>query len=306
MRRFPRFESREQVRLQVGDRDEMRVLWTQDISCGGLFVQTEDPPMFGSRVTVMVETPDGSIALTTEVVHVLPREVAEQFGRSPGVGLQFVDLTPEQRHAIEQYVDGIAQQLTQEITAPPATASDVVATVQHVLQAYEENDLYDAIGVDPRSPADEIAHAAQTLIRQLESSPPDLTPAQSVRAERALKLLRKVKALLLDTGRRLDYDLRRDLVYARERLADATLEEADALRSVWCEVHPDRLDQAELHAAEALRHEQSLDLERAIAEGSAALHCDPFNVALRGTIERWRRMLAAREEAPRPKPSPST
>jgi len=297
MRQHPRFETREQVRLQVGDRDEMRVLWTQDVSCGGLFVQTREPPPFGARVAVDIETPDGSIRLTAEVVHVLTHEVADAFGRSPGVGLQFVDLSDEQSRAIERYVDGIAQRLTQELEPEPFTATEIVELVRRLLQGYEDNDLYAAIDVDPRAGTEVIQRETQACIRRLERAPRDLTPAQTTRVDRALTLLRKMRALLTDPARRLEYDLRRDLVYARERLREATRAQADALRATWCEVHPDRIEEAERHAAEALRAEQALDLEAAIAAAASALHCDPFNVPLRGTLERWRRVVASREEA---------
>jgi uncharacterized protein (TIGR02266 family) len=303
MRRYPRFESRERVRLQVGDRDEMRVLWTQDVSCGGLFVQTDEPPPFGSRVTVAIETPDGSISLTAEVVHVLPREVADQFGRSPGVGLQFVELSETESRAIERYVDGIAQRLTQELEAAPTDPATIIELARRILQGFEDNDLYGAVDVDPRADTDAIHRSSQALIRKLEQTPPGLTPAQLARVERATVLLRKIRALLIDPARRLAYDLRRDLVYAKERLARASAEEAEQLRATWCEIHPDRIDEAERHAAEALRCEQALDLEKALAAGSAALHCDPFNVPLRSTLERWRQVLSAREAAPPAEPS---
>ena len=303
MRRYPRFESRERVRLQVGDRDEMRVLWTQDVSCGGLFVQTDEPPPFGSRVAVSIETPDGAIALTAEVVHVLPREVADQFGRSPGVGLQFVELTEPQTRAIERYVDGIAQRLTQELESAPTEPATIIELARRIVQGFEDNDLYGAIEVEPRAETDAVHRSAQALIRTLEQLPPGLTPAQSARVERSLVLLRKIRALLVDPARRLEYDLRRDLVYAKERLAEASVEEAEQLRATWCAIHPDRIEEAERHAAEALRCEQALDLEQALTAGSAALHCDPFNVSLRATLERWRHVLSAREAPPPREPS---
>lgn len=274
----------------------MRILWTQDVSCGGLFVQTDDPPPFGSKVMVTIETPDGSITLSAEVVHVLAREIAEQFGRSPGVGLQFVDLSESEKSAIDRYVDGIAQRLTQEISPQASSPEEIMETARRLLQGYEDNDLYAAIGVDPRASSERVHRATQDTIRRLEASPAGLSPAQSARVERALVLLRKMKSLLMDPGRRLEYDLRRDLVYARERLRDASIEEAESLRATWCEIHPDRIAQAERHAADALRAEQALDIEEAVEAGSAALHCDPFNIPLRGTLERWRQILRARED----------
>lgn len=276
----------------------MRVVWTQDVSCGGLFVQTAEPPPFGTRLVVVIETPDGSIQLPAEVVHVLPRDVADQFGRSPGVGLQFVELTEPMKRAIERYVDGIAQRLTQEVEPPPEEPDALVDHARRILQSFEDNDLYEAVGVDPRADGATIHRSAQALIRSLERCPPSLSPAQSARIERALSVLRKIHVLLIEPGRRLEYDLRRDLVYAKERLHGSTPAEAERLRAIWCEIHPGRIEEAERYAAEALRFDQVLDVENALTAGSAALHRDPFNVPLRNIIERWRQRLAAREASP--------
>jgi hypothetical protein len=276
----------------------MRVLWTQDVSCGGLFVHTTQPPPLRSRLQVTIETPDGSIDLPAEVVHVLSPEVAEQFGRNPGVGLQFIDLSPSQTREIERYVDGIASSLGHDSDdSAEAQLDETLQWVRDLLRGYEGNDLYAAIGLEPTATRDEIQDRCQTLADRFETPPETLTPAQDVRVSRAASLVRKIRALLTDEERRLMYDFRQGFILAEHRMQGQNVETIDRFRSLWHRLFPERVAEAEKHAGTALRYEQLRDFDRAVSAGSAALHFDPFNHQLKTAILEWRELLAQRVKA---------
>jgi len=285
-RRHPRFETKERVALKLEGREDVRELWTLDISRGGLFLTTDDPPPLGAKLEVTISTPDGQVALKAEVVHVLPVAVAEQFGRPPGVGVQFMHLQGEAVQALHRYVDGIAESLG--YASSDVDASDeVVELVARLLRGYERNDLYEALGLSPLADPEEVQRRGKELQACFAKGGPGLSPAQTVRLERASRLLQKIRSLLEDADRRLDYDLRQGFVFADERLKSSDHEEADRCRAKWHQLYPEKVAEAERHAATALKYEELGELERARTAGSAALHFDPFNYELKAAIMRW-------------------
>ncbi|HKZ53555.1 MAG TPA: PilZ domain-containing protein [Candidatus Acidoferrales bacterium] len=78
---------------------ETVVGYTRDVSTGGVFIETENPPVKGTEVNLRFRlTPDSPIVGARAVVaYSLPGE---------GMGLRFVDLTPELQQAIEAFVAG--------------------------------------------------------------------------------------------------------------------------------------------------------------------------------------------------------
>ncbi|RMH41708.1 MAG: response regulator [Deltaproteobacteria bacterium] len=72
--------------------DELVEAYTEDISRGGLFVRTTELLPIGEVVRVQVEMPDGGpvYAGFARVAHTIGRE-AVAAGRSPGMGLEFLD-----------------------------------------------------------------------------------------------------------------------------------------------------------------------------------------------------------------------
>ena len=79
-------------RGRIAGRSELKTLWMEDISKGGLFVRTDNPPPRGSTLEVLINTPDGDLVLKAEVVHVVDEGSAKASGHPAGVGLQFCDL----------------------------------------------------------------------------------------------------------------------------------------------------------------------------------------------------------------------
>ncbi|MFQ5723629.1 MAG: PilZ domain-containing protein [Terriglobia bacterium] len=84
-----------QIRTSSGG--QTLVGYSRDISIGGVFVETEDPPEKGSELALRFRlAPDSPIReARATVVYRLPGE---------GMGLRFLDLPDELRQAIEQFV----------------------------------------------------------------------------------------------------------------------------------------------------------------------------------------------------------
>ncbi|MGF1510395.1 MAG: PilZ domain-containing protein [Myxococcota bacterium] len=217
-RRFPRFEKRAEVRIELEGREDFRNLWTQDVSRGGLFVQTNDPPPLHTRLKVTIETPDGSIDLSADVVHVLTQEVAEHFGREPGVGLQFVGLSEEQSHAVDRYVDGIASRLG--YSEPPFTADvneDPMSLVGALFFGYNSKDLYAALELQPSATYEEVDRRTQEWLGRLQEASERSPADEDERLVQAHRLLLRIRNLLLDPQRRSEYDRRQGFLRRETR-----------------------------------------------------------------------------------------
>ncbi len=284
MRVAPRFEKPTLVSLALPDQTALSELWARDISKGGIFVETANPPPLRTPIEVVLALPEGAVALKAEVVHVLNAEAAAKVDCAPGVGLAFLDLPRGPKEALERY-------LASEPTAEDAS-SEVVQAMTHFLRHFEAEDLYAATKIEPTATRPEAASRLEYLLRLFQEAPASLSPAQKTRLGRAKALLKKATVLLIDPERRLDYDFRHGHIYAEDRVRNA--QSADALqqmRQVWHRVFPDQLALAESHAAVALQFEAIKRWEQAIAAGREALASDPFNLELRQTLVTWHEQL---------------
>jgi uncharacterized protein (TIGR02266 family) len=85
---------------------EFAEVYATDVSQGGMFIATDEPPPILSEIGIKIRLPEGhEIALRANVVHVLSAEQAAREGRPPGVGVQFVELDPMRRQQIYQLVE---------------------------------------------------------------------------------------------------------------------------------------------------------------------------------------------------------
>lgn len=289
MRQHPRFVNPAEILVETVGREELRSLWMSDISRGGMFVRTEYAPPMRARVQVTLRTPEGTLTLEAEVVHVLPPSEARAYGRDPGVGLQFVNLSDEKREAIERYVDGVATSV-EEAVPPPTGDLDrqtLLSEAQTFLQRFEEDDLYGALEVSPLVSTPELAERVKALLSHFSTNR-GFRPAQAARMNHAKTILKKVAVLMLDEQRRLEYDFRHGLALAEDRLAlGPTPEELQLMRATWHRIFDGNWAEAARFAAEALRREAARDLDGAIQAAQTALGLDPFNLELRAAIGRW-------------------
>jgi len=106
-RATPRYAARFAVRF--GTVEEFRREYATNISVGGLFIRTDDPPLMEAVVTVVLELPGGApVEGKAVVVHRVTPEEAASRNVDPGVGVQFVHGDDAFRDRIDQFVASLS------------------------------------------------------------------------------------------------------------------------------------------------------------------------------------------------------
>jgi hypothetical protein len=99
--------------LSFGSADELREMYTRDISKGGAFIVTDDPPPAMAQVEITVVPPGAAgISLLADVVHSVPKSAVTNPNNPPGMGVRFRNLTPEKRAILEDYLRALAAEPT--------------------------------------------------------------------------------------------------------------------------------------------------------------------------------------------------
>jgi type IV pilus assembly protein PilZ len=103
-RGFQRFHTQFTVRFRTA-REFVRE-HAENISRGGVFIQTESPPQVDEVITVQLELPDGGPIATSSglIMHRVTVAEAEQNGLIPGIGVQFLDADDRFRERIDRYI----------------------------------------------------------------------------------------------------------------------------------------------------------------------------------------------------------
>jgi hypothetical protein len=290
----PRLVANDRVEIVAEGREELKELWLRDISKGGVFVKSDTPPRVGERLRVRIQTSDGMIELRALVVHAIDPVSAKLMGTAPGAGLQFVDLLPEQRSALQRYVDGIARTLDDGQSGPPAPsgpdAEKMLLRARTFLEHVEKNDLYAALEVKPNAPEPEIDLRVKELRESFSAALAVIGLPRGVRLERAISTLEKIGPVMLDRLRRLQYDLRTGHIRAEERLSHAAAggtPTAEELRRAWQLCAPDRMGQAATSAREAMLLRQKGQIPEAMMKLKEAIVNDPFSPELRPMLRAW-------------------
>jgi type IV pilus assembly protein PilZ len=85
--------------------DTFLFAYISDISAMGIFVRTPRPEPAGTRLNLRFSPPGGPpLELEGKVIWINPPREDGDPGRQPGMGLEFVDLTPGQRDQILRLV----------------------------------------------------------------------------------------------------------------------------------------------------------------------------------------------------------
>jgi len=108
-RAFPRYNVRFAVRFATVQ--DFVLEYAANISAGGVFVHTENPPPLKTVVQVEMELPGGGGAVPARglVVHRVTKQEAQQRGTVPGVGVQFMDADDEFRRRIDAAISHILE-----------------------------------------------------------------------------------------------------------------------------------------------------------------------------------------------------
>jgi uncharacterized protein (TIGR02266 family) len=101
--------NRVKTRLEVGWKTprEFLVAYSENISRGGIFVATPNPPPLREVVELLLELPDGQQPARTdaEVIQRITPEQGAQMKRTPGAGLQFVGSDDEFRRRLDDCIE---------------------------------------------------------------------------------------------------------------------------------------------------------------------------------------------------------
>ena len=103
-RAFPRYNARFAVRFT--DVQDFVLEYAANISAGGVFVQTDNPPPLKTVVQVEMELPGGAGAVPARgmVVHRVTRQEAEEKGTMAGMGVQFMDADDQFRQRMDDAI----------------------------------------------------------------------------------------------------------------------------------------------------------------------------------------------------------
>jgi uncharacterized protein (TIGR02266 family) len=106
-RAFPRHDAHFAVRFATVQ--DFVLEYAANISAGGVFVHTEDPPPLKTVVRVQMELPGGGglVPARGVVVHRVTPEEAKARGTLSGMGVQFVDSDDKFRERIDAAIDHI-------------------------------------------------------------------------------------------------------------------------------------------------------------------------------------------------------
>jgi uncharacterized protein (TIGR02266 family) len=108
----PRAYPRVPARLRVGwtsSRDFLTA-YSQNISRGGIFIATDDPPALREILELSVELPDGLPPVKTraEVVRRVTTAEAKRSGAVAGAGFQFIDASDDFRERLDACIEALS------------------------------------------------------------------------------------------------------------------------------------------------------------------------------------------------------
>lgn len=102
--------------------DTFLFAYITDISAMGIFVRTDTPEPVGTRLTLAFRAPvtmGGELMeIEGEVIWINPPRDERDEGRNPGMGIQFVGLTPSQREDVLRLVRTFAYLDDENDTGP--------------------------------------------------------------------------------------------------------------------------------------------------------------------------------------------
>lgn len=101
-----RYATNQQLLVRCESWSEFVALYATDVSQGGMFIVTDDPPPVLSEVDIRMVLPEGhEMPLRARVVHVIEPAQAAHARRHPGVGIELIGLDSSTRAQIHQLVE---------------------------------------------------------------------------------------------------------------------------------------------------------------------------------------------------------
>jgi uncharacterized protein (TIGR02266 family) len=173
-RRDKRYPAKQQLLVRCTSWAEFAQVYATDVSQGGMFIATEDPPEILSEIALSLQLPEGhEIALRASVVHVLDREAAARENKQPGIGVQFIDLDLARRQQIHQLVEFARWEGTSE-----NPTSTLASRMFEMSASLPPSRVLDALPAEPALPQ---AAPAQAQAQAQAPAPARTEPAASRR-----------------------------------------------------------------------------------------------------------------------------
>ncbi|HUT53262.1 MAG TPA: TIGR02266 family protein [bacterium] len=87
--------------------DSFQYYYSQDLSLGGMFLETRKPFKVGTRLDLDFELPDteARIRVKGEVVRIVPPDPLHR-DQLPGMGITFTAVTPDSQSKLEDFLKG--------------------------------------------------------------------------------------------------------------------------------------------------------------------------------------------------------
>ncbi len=149
------------VRVRLESWDQFEVLYTRNISRGGLFLKMSDPVAPGTQLSVDVQTPDGrEVHLHGQVMHTVSPETAASQGRRAGVGVRFLPMTDDQRKVVQALLGRareVAADGSTKLLARDANGSDdLEKALREELGELKERDYFEVLGIPHAASTDDV------------------------------------------------------------------------------------------------------------------------------------------------------
>jgi type IV pilus assembly protein PilZ len=114
------------LEVDYGAEDTFLFAYITDISAMGIFVLTNNPEPAGTRLNLRFSPPGWNLPLELEgiVIWINPYRPGDRENLNPGMGIQFVDLAPEQREQLTHLVKTFAYLDEDEEDGDPDDSDD--------------------------------------------------------------------------------------------------------------------------------------------------------------------------------------
>jgi molecular chaperone DnaK len=129
-RRAPRVDAVLRIRLALGSIDDFIDRYATNVSSGGIFVRTRDPRPTGTEIGLEVSLDSGERVISGRGVvrWTTPPSAPGESSHDPGMGIKFLELTPESR-AIVDLVVAMQEGRASRSDEPPVPAEVSLADV---------------------------------------------------------------------------------------------------------------------------------------------------------------------------------
>ncbi|MEZ4705134.1 MAG: PilZ domain-containing protein [Bdellovibrionota bacterium] len=110
-RKYPRIEAK--IKVAFKTKEELRLEYTRNISAGGIFLKTDKLLDPNSEIELTLDLPEqeGEVKIKGKVTRVMSMSHPVDPERMVyGVGVRFMDLTPELNEKIEKCIESLSSQ----------------------------------------------------------------------------------------------------------------------------------------------------------------------------------------------------